>query len=94
LRNQIQNILLPEPVLNTTSFEQFSFFGFRTEFHPLPPAPAALQPVDSLTCTNETMRKCRGDASIENQFKIDSLDQNRCAKYFGFDCSQGKTVQG
>jgi hypothetical protein len=48
--------------------------GFQWE-----PALQIYSPVDSLTLyrTNKTMRKYRGDASIENQLKIDSLDQNR-----------------
>jgi hypothetical protein len=44
--------------------------GFQWE-----PALQIYTPVDSLTLyrTNKTMRKYRGDASIENQLKIDSI---------------------
>jgi hypothetical protein len=42
-------------------------------------------------CTNKTMRKCKEDASIENQLKIDRLDQNRL-QYFALSaCFQFST---
>jgi hypothetical protein len=50
--------------------------GFRFQWEP---ALQLYSPVDSLTLyrSNKTMHKYRGDASIENQLKIDKLDQNR-----------------
>jgi hypothetical protein len=51
-----------------------------TAFHPLTgTSPTALQPCwfTDLYRTNKTMRKYKGDTSIENQLKVDKLDQNR-----------------